>query len=678
MSIETTRYRAFISYSHRDAKIAQKLHRRLEGYSIPRALRSATSAGAGSAARLGMIFRDRDELASAGNLSHSIERALDESAALIVVCSPAAVGSRWVDAEIAYYREHHAQRPVFAFIVDGDPGIDPRTDPAHAAFPANLVANDARNPAAPPVEPVAADAREQGDGFAQAFLKLVAGLLSLRYDQLRQRQLRRRQRRWAALAGLATLLAVIFAALALQATRARNVAREAQARAELELTSEQQTREFLLSAFRLADANETRGNSVTVREVLDRAVARIDHTEFARAQIRARFLATMGQAYASLGLNKRGVELLSESIAAIASSGESTAERMQQTDSRIELADLLFSMGEYDRATAALDAIGDVDAPTWQQRARLASVRGDIFAYTEKDDAAKGWYATALAIVDSSGAGTSREAVLQRSRALSGMATVAQFAGDYAAAERGYEQVVFLLEPIVGEKQPETIAAIVALGSSAYQLGDLPRARSEFLRGLHAAQALYDPGSPGVANIENNLGRLLLETGDLAGAEPLLRDALASDRKYMSETFDDLAYPLFNLAAARYAQGDRDEAKRLLEEALPIADKSHHRMLGPILSTLADLKCSGGDTQQGGGLAARAVTANAEHADVAPWYAAQAALTKAYCDAMAGAAVADGTATPLADQLERKWGTSSPFARRGRAQAQVIDTAKSR
>lgn len=673
MNGTAVRYRAFISYSHRDENVARKLHRRLEAFPIPRALRVAEPDST-RGARLGAVFRDRDELASAASLSRSIEQALDESAALIVICSPAAVASRWVDEEIAYFRRRHPQRPVFAFVVDGDPTADPRADPAHAALPANLARADVDAADGPLGEPLAADARAHGDGFAQAFLKLVAGLLSLRYDDLRQRELRRRQQRWTAVAAGASILAVVFAALAVQALRARNVAREAQARAELELTSERQTREFLLSVFRLADPDETRGNSVTVREVLDRAVARIDTAEFARADVRARFLETMGQAYSSLGLTHRGVELLTASIDAANADGASASQRAQRTDSRIELADLLFAMGEYDRALSALDAIGAGDVTTWRQRARMANIRGDVYVYTEKGDAARASYAAALDVVAESGASASREGVLARSRGLFGMAWAAHFAGDYATAERGFEEVVALLEPVVGERQPDTIAAIGALGSSAYQRGDLARARTEFERGLRDARAVYDPGSPMIANIENNLGRLLLETGDPAAAEPLLRDALASDRRNMGEAFDDLAYPLFNLAAARYAQGDRDEAKRLLEEAVPIAQKSRHRMQAPILATLADLECGGGDTAHGTGLAARAVAVSAEHADIAPWYVAQARLTQAYCEATSGTAVARGTAMPLAAELERKWGAASPFTRRAREQTRAIES----
>src|SRR4051794_4211676 len=171
------RYRAFISYSHRDSAVTAKLHRRLETYALPRALRGAQQDGSVIAARLGAFFRDRDELASSGSLSRSIEEALDASAALIVVCSPAAVASQFVDAEIAYFRRQHPERPAFAFVVDGDPGIDARTDARRAAFPLNMVRIDVTDSGSALGEPIAADARDVGDGFSAAFLKLVAGLL---------------------------------------------------------------------------------------------------------------------------------------------------------------------------------------------------------------------------------------------------------------------------------------------------------------------------------------------------------------------------------------------------------------------------------------------------------------------------------------------------------------------
>ncbi len=676
MTGDALRYRAFISYSHRDSKLAQKLHRLLETYTIPRALRGVKTDGSTLAKRLGAVFRDRDELAAAANLSRSIEEALDASSALIVVCSPAAVASSFVDAEIAYFRRNHPNRPTLAFIVDGDPGADPRTQPQRAAFPLNLLRSDVDDAASAMGEPIAADAREQGDGFAAAFLKLVSGLLSIRYDLLRQRELRRRHQRMAILAGFFMLLATVFGVLAVQATIARNAARAAQSVAELELQSERQTREFLLSIFHLADANEARGNTVTVREALDSAVARIDHAEFTRAEIRSRFLATMGQAYASLGLNKRGVELLRHSIDALGTGPLGPDARTQRIDSRAELADLLYSMGEYDASLAQLDAATTTDAAlTWQQRARLDNVRGDVLAYTEKDAQARASYQAALDAIEKANAPPS-DTVLNRTRSLSGMALLELFAGNYPKAEQGYAQVVELLKNNVGETHPDTIVAINSMGAAAYQNGDLNDARADWLRALDASKKIFDPGSPPIATVENNLGRLLLETGDLAEAEPLLRDALASDRKNNSTTFDDLAYPLYNLAFLRFAQGNRDEAATLLSEALPIAENSKHRMHGPILTTLADLHCANGQLETGEAFAERAAAINGEHAENAPWYADQALLTQKYCQALAGMKVEQDTLAPLIDALKRKWGEESPFTRRGEEQIRAIEKSE--
>ena len=58
------RYRAFISYSHKDARWARWLHRTLEGYQLPRRLRGTTGEFGALPDRLRPIFRDREELSS--------------------------------------------------------------------------------------------------------------------------------------------------------------------------------------------------------------------------------------------------------------------------------------------------------------------------------------------------------------------------------------------------------------------------------------------------------------------------------------------------------------------------------------------------------------------------------------------------------------------------------------
>jgi len=666
------RYRAFLSYSHRDSRITARLHRRLEGFRLPRGVQP-NRPGATPPERLAPVFRDRDELASAERLSASIEQALDESAALIVVCSPAAAASPWVEQEIRYFRQRHPQRPVFAFVAVGEPGLDPRLAPGQAAFPLALALADIEHRDGPLGEPIAADAREQGDGFGNAFLKLAAGLLDVRYASLHNREQRRRQQRWALAGAACLLLTLSFAFLAWQATVARDAAQSAQARAELELTSERQTRGFLLSVFQLADASEARGNTVTVREVLDRAVARIDETQFSRPEIRSRYLATLGQAYASLGLNRRSAELLAQSVDSVVVQGPE--QQQQSIESLIELGFVLFDMGEYDEALRRLEQVhqvaGDHTAMSPMQRARAANARASVLMFQEEDEEAGRLFQTALE--------TLHEAVepgeaerLARAQSLTGLAMIEQFSGRHEAAERLYGQAISAWLEAVGEFHPGTIGTLSQRASNAHAMGERELAQVQFERALELARRVYDEHSPQIGTLKNNLGRLALEQGDATNAEPLLREALDSDRRHRSETFDDLAFSLNNLALVRRMQGDADEARTLLTEALPIAEGAGHPMLGQILAGLADIACTSGEAEAGLAWAERAVAAEHERDPSPRWQIDDAELTRAYCRHHQGQAVAEDAVRAWRAAIEQRWPDASPFAQRAQRQSLAI------
>lgn len=671
-------YRAFLSYSHRDERYAARLHRRLETYRPPRSVRRETGfATRNPAGRLRPVFRDRDELASSASLSGLIQEALNRSEALIVVCSPAAVASRWVNEEIRYFRSVHPDRPVLAFVVGGDPGLDPLANPGQAALPLNLLLRDINAPSSGYGEPLAADARVEGDGFGMAFLKLAAGLFDVPFDRLRQREVRRRQQRLVMAAAVSLGLAGVFALLAWRATVARNEARAARAQAELELISERETREFLLSVFELADPSEARGAVVTVREVLDRAVERIDSTSFSRPAIRSRFLATMGQAYSRLGLNRRGAELLQDSLDALPRDSVTPETLAQAIDSHIELADVEFDMGDYAAAMDALDAMeepGMAAAATLVQRARAANIRGDVQSYLEEDAEALKAYEQALSLLDGITPGREEGASI-RSRSLGGLALLRHFAGDYAGAQRLYGEVVEILLPVFGEPHPDSIWALISWGSAAYSNGDTVTARESWQRALRISVQVIGEGNPEIATIKNNLGRLMLETGDYAEAEALLRDALAIDRQQRIEEFDDLAFTLHNLAMTRLAQGDGAEARALLEEGLAIAEAAGHRMRGPLLIGLADLDCSSGERETGALRAEQGLSAVLADYEAPDWRHDQARLAVAFCRSDDGAPVNVDLVDASYCRLIARWRDSGFFADQAHRLRRAIEPA---
>jgi len=220
------RYRAFLSYSHNDAHWARWLLRRLESYRVPSRLVGTPGIDGPIPARLGAMFRDRDELPSAGDLSTTIRSALDDSATLVVICSPAAAQSQWVNAEVEAFRSSGRGARALCFVVAGDPSS---RDPALDCFPPALLQADADGVQR---EPLAADARREGDGRERAFLKLVAGLLGVGYDTLAQREAQRRNRKLVMVAAASLAGMAIALALAATAYVARNDAQRRQAQAE--------------------------------------------------------------------------------------------------------------------------------------------------------------------------------------------------------------------------------------------------------------------------------------------------------------------------------------------------------------------------------------------------------------------------------------------------------------
>ncbi|WP_281388120.1 TIR domain-containing protein [Qipengyuania soli] len=211
------RYRAFLSYSHRDRQVAEWLHKRLENYRLPPGLVDH------SRSALRPIFKDREELPASDNLGEAIEGAIARSEALIVLCSPSAAVSPWIAKEIDCFKRLHGDSRVFLALVDGEP-------PYNIPPPLLVHYNDGQ-PTEDRTEPIAADLRPEGDGRRLGVEKLVAGIAGVELDDLVDRQTRQRNRRMAAISALSLVGMVIAIGLALYAQKQRDAAREERAQA---------------------------------------------------------------------------------------------------------------------------------------------------------------------------------------------------------------------------------------------------------------------------------------------------------------------------------------------------------------------------------------------------------------------------------------------------------------
>lgn len=218
----TFRYKAFISYSWADAKWGKWLQHAIETYRTPRALIGEERAHGPVPARLHPLFKDREEEAAGASIGAAVETALGASEFLIVVCSATSAKSKWVNREIAWFKTHRDPSKVLALIVGGEPG-----DPDYECFPKALTHLVDAEGAVTDIAldtPLAADARETGDGKRMARLKLAAAMLGTGLDELVRRDERRRTLRTRAVVAASLTLAVVMSTLTWFAVEARKEA----------------------------------------------------------------------------------------------------------------------------------------------------------------------------------------------------------------------------------------------------------------------------------------------------------------------------------------------------------------------------------------------------------------------------------------------------------------------
>ena len=172
-------YKAFISYRHRplDMLVAKKLQRTIERFVIPADLRE------NGQKRLGYVFRDQSELTVSSDLSEIIHDALDRSEYLIVVCTPDAAQSEWVNEEIKYFLSNHDRDHVMAVLASGEP---------EESFPPALTDEITEDGTVRYIEPLAANVSadnmfSRSVQFRSEVLRILSVLIGCGYDTLYRR-----------------------------------------------------------------------------------------------------------------------------------------------------------------------------------------------------------------------------------------------------------------------------------------------------------------------------------------------------------------------------------------------------------------------------------------------------------------------------------------------------------
>jgi tetratricopeptide (TPR) repeat protein len=563
-----TRYSAFISYSHSDQPVTRWLHRALEGYRLPKALRGTESPFGPVPKRLPPVFRDRDELPASGDLGEELRAALAASRFQIVICSPRAAASKWVNEEILSFKRIHGEYRTLALIADGEPYSGTERECFPAALRFKLAPDGTLSDL--PAEPIAADIRPGKDGKRLALLKLVAGIAGVPLDSLARRDAARRQRRLIAITSASLAVSFLTIGLAIYAESQRRIAVRQERLADRSL-------QFLIDTFAIANPATENPRTITALTILQRASRRAATELKDEPLVTARLLRATGEIYLNLGLPNEAEKDLKSALVRLPDHGEERGRTLLKLAfAALKRGDVPTAHKDIDAAAAAIpgdpNAASEIHAQIREQRAGEAVMDGrygeaaDLFDQTARlYQGLDGDHREAVARVWMNRAQTLRrlhryeeaDRLFVRSEELYVQTVgtnhvetataihnhaVADFErGRVDSAARRIDEAVAIYDRVLDRDHPTTGAALILMGRIRAAKRDFSGAIAAFNRARTLYSRLYAPDNPAVGDTDFYAASAEADRGDISAALTLLdRTKAIYDKSYGPEDPDQL------------------------------------------------------------------------------------------------------------------------------------------
>ena len=324
--------------------------------------------------------------------------------------------------------------------------------------------------------------------------------------------------------------------------------------------------DFLKGLFSASDPGQSRGASMTAREILDLGARRLSSSTGSPAatepETRASLLKEIGDVYTSLGLYEEGRQML-ELAREILCPNEPSLDCVEVW---ISLGRTLASQGQYEEAERFLRRASGTHlnsgVPT-TLRIEMLSLQGLVAVETGRFDSADRFFDQAL---NTCRTHPDTPAPLT-AETLRSVANLEAERGALELASEHLEESVALFRSALGADHPHTLRAWNDLATVVYQRGDHPEAERLFRAILDARRSLLGPDHPEVAQAMNNLAVVQQALGRLQDAEASLRQVLILRQGSSTTSTLGMAQSLNSLAAVLRKQHRFEEASELYKRA---------------------------------------------------------------------------------------------------------------
>jgi eukaryotic-like serine/threonine-protein kinase len=345
--------------------------------------------------------------------------------------------------------------------------------------------------------------------------------------------------------------------------------------------------QFVTGMFKVLDPGESRGNSITVREILDKAVretgSQLQHDPVAKAQM----LQVMGTAYQNLGLYPKAESLFRES----SQIDESVVGR--------EHPDTLASMTALGHNIAQQDRLKEAEQIQRNLRTIETRVLGGDNRLTLLNSSDLSWTLESEGRLDEAER-IAREVLDHQRRSfgnddedtrttISRLAWVLLSKGHYPESEKLDRELLAVRQRTLGRDNPKTLLTMQELANVLTWRGENAEAEKLLREAVARQRTVLGPNHQNVAVTMSSLGIVLQHEKRYAEAQALYQEAGGIIERTLGPTNRGALLTKLNLATVQEQRGQFVGAEKSLQEVLTVQLRKYGRDHPDTGLTLFDL-----------------------------------------------------------------------------------------
>ncbi len=393
-------------------------------------------------------------------------------------------------------------------------------------------------------------------------------------------------------------VSVAVALIALAAMTLSHTARLTRERdhARLEARNAAEVNAFLESLFKAANLNRSRGDSTTVREVLDQGRVRAERELAGQPDVLAELMRTIGNAYQGLGLLEAARAAFQKSLdlqlqlhgeeypdavavmADLASIHVGTSDVQDAEALARRGTELARSLGEAGAASLAefLDVLGWASSRRGRYEESESHYRESIATWKQIEGTESG----------------------HASVVMNHLAVLLHEQSRYADADTLFREALATQEKTFGRRHPETASTRYNYAQLLADEEHLQDSKAMWEEVLAVDRALYPDGHPNLASTLSAYARVLTRLGEYEDAEQMQREALEIRRRFYGDRHADVAYSLGALGRVLHEEGQYRDAEKLYRDALALhieLSGPDHPIVGAVMNDIGQVLYDRGD-----------------------------------------------------------------------------------